>query len=175
MVQVWDLFVRLFHWSVVALLAIAYLSADWRAVHLVSGYTICVLLAARLVWGVAGPRYAKFNSFIGKPAAVVDYARQAIAAREPRYLGHNPAGGVMVLLLLLLLAAASLSGVLLRTDIFWGSEEMQTFHGWLSTAILAFVPLHVAGVVFTGVRHGENLVWSMVTGRKRAPDGCDVT
>lgn len=175
MVRVWDLFIRVFHWSLVVLFATAYLSAEWRAVHLSSGYAIVALLAARLVWGFAGPRYARLGSFINKPAAVVEYLRQVQDKQERRYLGHNPAGGAMVVAMLVLLIAVSISGLMLRTDLFWGSEWMQALHGWLANAAIALLPLHVAGVVVTGLRHRENLVWSMLTGLKRAPIDGDVT
>ena len=139
MVRVWDMFVRAFHWCVAALFATAYVSADWRTLHLWSGYIILVLLAARLIWGVTGPRYARFGNFLKRPATVIDYVRKVIARREPRYLGHNPAGGAMIAALFILLASISISGVLLRTDLFWGSEALQLLHGLLADTTIALL------------------------------------
>lgn len=174
MVRVWDLFIRVCHWSLVVIFATAYLSAEWRAVHLWSGYAIVALLAARLVWGFTGPRYARWGNFLNRPAVVVEYLRTVQAKRERRYLGHNPAGGTMVVAMFMLLIAVSISGLMLRTGLFWGSEWMQVLHGWLANAAVAFVPIHIAGVVVTGLRHRENLVWSMLTGLKRAPTDGDM-
>lgn len=173
-VKVWDLFIRAFHWSLVALVATAFLSADWREVHLWSGYAVCSLLAARMMWGFIGPRYARFGNFLKSPSAVRAYVRSVLERRAPRYLGHNPAGGAMVAALLLMLAAVSITGVLLQTDPFWGSETMQMWHGVLANIAVALLPIHIAGVIITGVRLRENLIWSMITGRKRAPKDGDV-
>lgn len=168
------LFIRTFHWSVVALFATAFLSADWRDVHLWSGYTICGLLAARVIWGFVGPRYASFGNFLKSPATVVTYVCGAVGGLAPRYVGHNPAGGAMAATLLVMLVVVSVTGVLLQTDPFWGSETMQMWHGALANITVAIVPIHIAGVIITGLRQRENLIWSMVTGWKRAPKDGDV-
>ena len=89
--------------------------------------------------------------------------------RAPRYVGHNPAGGVMVLALLGMLIAISATGFMMTTDAFWGSEWVETLHKGLVYAALVLVALHVVGVLFASIEHGENLVRAMITGRKRAP------
>ena len=175
MVRVWDLFIRVLHWSLAVLLLTAYLSARWRAVHLWTAYAILALLAARLVWGLAGPRYARWARFIPTPAVIVQYLRLVLARREPRYLGHNPAGGAMVVTIFAALLAISVTGFLLQSDAFWGSESMQGAHALLAYGAIALLPIHIAGVIVTGLRHRENLVWSMLTGLKRAPRDGDIT
>ena len=82
-------------------------------------------------------------------------------------LGHNPAGGGMIVALLVTIAATALTGWLQTTDTFWGSVALEKVHESLATAILALVVGHVLGVFIESWRHRENLVWSMVTGRKR--------
>ena len=54
LVRVWDRFVRFFHWSLVALIAAAWLTEDLKAIHHWIGYTVLALVAARLVWGMIG-------------------------------------------------------------------------------------------------------------------------
>ena len=113
-IRVWDPAVRLFHWSLVAAFAAAYLSGDeWMSLHVNAGYLIGALLVFRILWGYVGPRHARFRDFVRPPAEVVAYLRQAARLSAPRHLGHNPAGGAMILALLVSLALTVLSGIAL--------------------------------------------------------------
>lgn len=111
-VYVWDKFVRIFHWSLVALFAFSYLTGgEWDNVHAYSGYGILSLVLARIVWGFIGSRHARFTDFVRAPAAVIEHARELKARKPRRYLGHNPLGGAMVVALLLTLLATTFSGL----------------------------------------------------------------
>lgn len=174
-VKVWDPFVRLFHWTLAAAIVIAWLSADeWDALHEWTGYLIAGLLAARLVWGLIGSRYARFSNFVRSPAAVGAYLRDMLKGRERRYLGHNPAGAAMILALIAVIAATAVTGWMGTLDRFWGLEWVEELHETLANLLLVLVPLHVVGVVLASRRHRENLVRAMIVGRKRAPSGTDV-
>lgn len=74
----------------------------------------------------------------------------------------------MILALLTTLAGLSVTGHLMTTDAYWGSKTLEEVHEGLAYFALGLVGLHVAGVFFTGIEHGENLVKTMITGRKRA-------
>lgn len=174
-IKVWDLFVRVFHWSLVASFIVAYLSGDeGRSLHLVAGYGAAGLVTLRLIWGIIGTPYARFSQFVRGPKAVLGYVGDIVSGREARYIGHNPAGGLMVVALLLALVGVSITGHLMTTDAFWGSEEMEEAHEIMANGMLVLVLLHVSGVVLASVRHGESLVAAMISGRKRAPDAGDV-
>ncbi len=168
-VKVWDAFVRAFHWSLVALFAIAFLTGDEAApVHVAAGYAIAALLALRIGWGFIGPCHARFSDFVPSPRDAVAHLRDALLFRGRRYLGHNPAGGLMVVALIGMLIATGATGWLLTTDAYWGSEAMEEIHGALAYATVVLVALHVLGVIATSLAHRENLVAAMVTGRNRA-------
>jgi len=168
-VKVWDPFVRGFHWLLVALFVLAYATGDEvESVHIAAGYAIAGLLALRILWGFVGPRHARFSDFVRSPRAALGYAREALLLRAPRYLGHNPAGGLMVVALIVMLAATCGTGYLMTTDAYWGSEAMEEVHEVLANATVALILLHVLGVIFASFEHRENLVKAMVTGRKRA-------
>jgi cytochrome b len=175
MVRVWDMAVRVFHWSLVASFGIAWASADdWRTLHEWAGYAAGGLILFRLVWGMLGTRFARFSQFVRSPGQVAAYLRDIATGREARYLGHNPAGGVMILALLAVMSALCFSGWLYTTDAYWGEEWVEELHEFLANAMLALVALHILGVVLASLRHGENLVRAMITGRKRNPALGDV-
>jgi cytochrome b len=174
--RVWDPFVRIFHWSLVASFAVAWIAGDdWKALHIWAGYAASALIAMRIAWGVVGTRYARFSQFVRSPLAVASYLRDVITGREARYLGHNPAGGAMIMALLVTLTGLCLSGWLLTTDAYFGSEFMEDLHEMLVNVALALVGLHVAGVALASLRHRENLARAMVTGTKRGPASGDIT
>jgi cytochrome b len=170
MVRVWDPFVRVFHWSLVALFTLAFLTGDWLGrLHEAIGYAIAALIPARFVWGFVGTRYARFGDFVRPWPEVTAYLRAALSLRAPRFLGHNPAGGLMIVAMLAMLALSCLSGWSLTTDALRDAEWLAGLHEALANVTLMLVPLHLAGVAFNSLVHGENLVRAMLTGDKRAP------
>ena len=96
--KVWDPFVRVAHWSLVASIVAAWFTKE--ALHEWLGYAALGIVALRLVWGGIGPRYARFRQFVLDPAATLAYARAVAARAEVRYLGHNPLGGWMIVALI---------------------------------------------------------------------------
>lgn len=166
-VRVWDPFVRLFHWTLVLLFAAAYLTGDeFDRAHELLGYAIIALLMARLVWGFIGSEHARFRDFVFAPATVLAYARDTLAGRARRYLGHNPLGGLMVLLLIAGLLVTAGSGWLLTGPA--ESHWLEEVHEVAANLMPLLIALHVAGVLFSSLAHGENLVRGMITGMKRA-------
>lgn len=167
-VRVWDPLVRIFHWSLVALFATAYLTGDEvQKVHEPVGYGIAGLLVFRVIWGIVGSRHARFSDFVRSPSAVVSYLRDAVSFRGRRYLGHNPAGGAMILALIAAIGGTAATGYMMTTDMWWGVGWVEEVHEILANGCLVLIALHVAGVIFASIEHGENLVRAMVTGKKR--------
>lgn len=168
-VKVWDAFVRIFHWSLAALLLAAYATGDEiERVHIAAGYAIAGLVAARIVWGLIGPRHARFSSFVRSPREVVAYLRDVALLRAPRFIGHNPAGAVMIIVLLAMLIGTCTTGYMMTTDAFWGSKWVEEVHETMANLTIGLVVVHVLGVLVASFEHRENLVKAMVTGRKRA-------
>jgi cytochrome b len=111
-VPVWDLFVRVGHWVSVAAFFIAYFTEDeLMSVHTWAGYAVAIYIIVRLVWGFAGPAHARFSDFAYGPVKAVRYLADLIRARAPRYLGHSPAGAIMVFALLFALAGTAITGM----------------------------------------------------------------
>lgn len=110
-IKVWDLPVRLFHWSLVVAFAVAFVSGEEEMpIHDYAGYTVLGLVVFRIVWGFVGSRHARFGSFIYSPRAVLRYLRSLFSRNPQHFLGHNPAGGWMVIALLTGLLLSGISG-----------------------------------------------------------------
>ena len=177
-VLVWDIGIRLFHWSLVASFAIAYITQDdYYEAHLYAGYVVLGLLVFRFVWGFAGAKYARFSSFLYGPAAILSYLKDMIKLRPRRHLGHNPAGGLMIFLLLLVLLVITLSGIALDagenragplgdTRLFLYKDIAEGIHEIASNTALALIIVHLLGVLYSSLINRENLVRAMITGRK---------
>jgi cytochrome b len=73
----------------------------------------------------------------------------------------------MAVALLSMVVLVGFTGWLYTTDRFWGIAWVDALHSTLSDILFVFVGLHILGVVFTSFRHRENLVASMLHGRKR--------
>ncbi|MBT3361307.1 MAG: cytochrome B [Rhodospirillales bacterium] len=206
-VPVWDRFVRIFHWVLLAaFIAAMATEGEPLFVHVRAGYVIGILIVARLIWGFAGPQYARFSNFIYSPRTVLTYLRDVLRGRAPRYVGHNPAGGAMIVVMLFCLSAtvftglATLaveenagplapvfgtvtavpsSGFLVSTALADdddrrrghkdGDEDsvFEEAHDFFAHFTLFLAFFHFAGVLVSSFAHRENLIWSMVTGRKR--------
>ena len=181
-VRVWDPLVRVFHWTLAAAFLTAYLvEDDWLGLHVVAGYTVLGLVLFRLVWGAIGTRHARFTDFVHSPTAVLTYLKDALAIRARRYLGHNPAGGAMVIALLVSLTFTGVSGLalygygefsgllagLMQSAPDWLGNALEETHEFFANFTLLLVLLHLAGVALASLQHGENLIRSMVTGRKQ--------
>ena len=170
-VRVWDPLVRVFHWALVAAFLVAWAtSEELRSVHEIAGYTVIGLIAVRVVWGLVGTRHARFSSFLYHPVTVLRFLGDSIALKARRYIGHNPAGGIMVVLLLLTLLATAVSGYMMTTDAFWGIRWVRQAHELSVDLALVLIVLHLVGVAVASYEHRENLVKAMITGRKRAPE-----
>lgn len=167
-VPVWDAAVRLFHWSLVGAIAYEFLAEAGTPVHEILGYVALTLVGLRVLWGFVGSAHARFSDFVTGPFTTLSYLKDILSGHPKRYLGHNPAGAAMVLALLAAVFATGGTGWLMTTDALWGEEWIEELHETLAYGTLALVGAHVAGVVLASVQHGENLVRSMITGRKPA-------
>lgn len=198
-VRVWDPLVRVFHWSLVAAFATAWLTADeLQPVHEIAGYAVAGLVAFRLIWGLVGSRYARFAQFLKGPHDMLAYLGDMSRGKERRYLGHNPAGAAMIVALLVTLSGTAFTGWLMEEPArvamlpdlpqivapAWADDDgdeygeaegaLEEVHETLANLMLLLAALHVGGVVLASFRHRENLARAMVTGDKRAPGPGDI-
>lgn len=196
-VRVWDLVVRFGHWMLVACFLTAWFTEGkpmW--LHSSAGYGVAIVIAFRVLWGFIGTRHARFRDFLYPPRDALTYLKGLLRRRPRHYLGHNPAGGLMIVALLLSLLATAGTGLALY-DADRGRGPVTTARAWLgdaapapgmrhtrdrkathfweelheffANATMLLVALHIGGVVVSSLAHEENLVRAMITGRKTVP------
>ena len=178
-VMVWDIPTRLFHWIVVVLVFVSWLSADqgYMQVHLWSGLSLLALLLFRLIWGLFGSTTSRFSNFVRPLPQVLRYLKGMVSGDKPLYAGHNPAGGLMVIVLLSVLFAQAVTGLFATDGVkftaplsFWLPEEasvqVTNIHGMIFNVILLLIWCHVVAVGFYLWVKGDNLIRPMLTGRK---------
>jgi cytochrome b len=181
-VLVWDFPTRLFHWLLVILVIISFVTGNIGGnamqYHQWSGFTILALLLFRLVWGFVGSRESRFATFIQRPASVARYAATLLRRDSWQHLGHNPLGGWSIIAILFALLVQAATGLFANDDIVTEGP----LYGWVSKAtsdwltrihklnkavIIGLVCIHVLAVVFYFFYKRENLVKPMITGAKQ--------
>lgn len=178
--RVWDLPVRLFHWSLVAAVATAWLTAGHPRhadLHLFAGWSAAALLAFRVIWAVWGTQHARFQMLAVPWTRVKEHVAGLVRGDAPRSTGHNPLAAWATLVVLGLLAGVAVTGVLVE-----GGEEQRGIlagalsipaglvahevHEALAWGLLAWVAVHLAGVAKESLRVRENLPAAMIDGKK---------
>jgi cytochrome b len=177
-VRLWDLPVRIFHWSLVLAVLVAFVTAklggDWMDWHGRAGLAIVALVTFRIVWGIVGSTHARFLSFAPTPARL-----RAYLTGRWHGIGHNPLGALSVFGLLGLLAVQAGTGLFSNDDIAFDgplsgliekarSDSLTGLHHQLSDVLLVLLGLHIVAIVFYLVVKRHNLIKPMVTGWKHA-------
>ena len=179
-VHIWDLPTRLFHWALVVCIVGAFVSVklgglymDW---HVRFGCTALGLILFRLLWGIFGPRYARFAQFLRGPAAVASYLKGGVAPA-----GHNPLGALSVVALLLVIGFQAASGLFSTDDIMtqgplFGhvseafAAAMTSWHKLNEWVIIGLVALHLVAVAWHALVRRKRLVRAIITGKVDAKD-----
>lgn len=179
---VWDLPTRLFHWALVILFLIAFVTGDQsqlRTIHQFAGYGILVLVGFRILWGLIGGRYARFTSFLRPPLTALAYLKTLVRREksDSAEIGHNPAGGWMVVTFLGLLLVQGVTGLFTDDDILfvgplgeWVSYDQRLMltavHRQIGDILPLLIGLHVAAILLYRIVKKQNLVAPMIHGRK---------
>ena len=151
---------------------------DW---HVRFGIASFVLLLFRVIWGLIGPRYARFSQFVTTPAKTFAYLR---ANNGARHAGHNPLGAWSVIAMLILFLFQSSTGLFANDDVMTQGPLAQfvsndtvalltRMHKFTEFLLYAIIAIHLAAIAFYSFR-GEALIQPMVTGdvpRHTLPSG----
>jgi cytochrome b len=182
-VLVWDLPTRLFKWSLVLLIVLAWVSNRYGGGmpmwHKANGYAILVLIVFRILWGIVGGSTARFANFVSGPRATFDYIR-GVSRSEHRFLGHNPLGGWMVLTLLAIVGAQAILGLysadqdrliiegpLAKTVSDAAVDRAAHLHRSIFNLLVVLSCIHIAANLFYDSVKKTGLIKAMIVGRKR--------
>lgn len=175
-IKLWDLPLRVFHWSLLFLVVAAIVSVQIGGNAMVwhgrFGTAILGLLSFRLAWGVVGSTYVRFSSFVRGPQTILAYVRG-----EWQGVGHNPLGALAVIGMLVVLSVQVLTGLFANDDIaFQGpyavlvsSDTSLAITGWHKTNVwflAALLATHLAAIFFYVRIKRDNLLTPMVVGYK---------
>lgn len=200
-VKVWDIWVRFFHWFLVAFILLSYLTGEVGGfdftmpgtdrfisnmnVHVWSGLAILGLVTFRLIWGFAGSTTARFKNFVRGPSTILAYVKSILTGPVAFFAGHNPAGGAVVVIILIALLAQAGLGLFSQDESFFAtkgplaflisdetSKEITTIHKQLwEYGILVLIVVHITANLFYWLIKKQDLILAMITGRRRLPDG----
>jgi len=175
-IRLWDLPVRIFHWSLVLAVATAIITGElggsWMDLHGKAGLVIVGLVVFRLVWGLIGSTHARFLNFLPTLSRIRAYLKG-----QWQGVGHNPLGALSVFTLLGLLAVQAATGLFSNDDISFSgplfslvdealASRLAGIHRQFANVLLVLLALHVAAIVFYLRFKRDNLVKPMVTGWK---------
>ncbi len=180
-VRIWDLPLRLFHWSLATLVAVSLytgITGGFKEMdyHMLSGYGILALVLFRIIWGFVGGHYARFTQFI-RPASIIAYAKQLPARPGIITSGHNPLGALSVIALLLSLGVQATTGLFANDDIFLEgplahlvsrdvSNQLSTVHHYNAELLYVLIGLHLTAIAVYELYKGHRLLLPMITGKK---------
>lgn len=172
---VWDPLVRLIHWSLaLTILVNGIITDDESKLHEWVGYMALGLVATRLLWGLVGPRHARFSAFPPSIRGAFRHTWAILRGKSDVHLSHNPLGALMAYNLWATVIVLGVTGYMMTTLTFFGVDWVEEAHEAAFNWLILSVALHVAGVLFESARTGVNLVRAMINGRKHIPPGNDV-
>lgn len=177
---VWDLPLRLFHWLFGISIIAAWISIELgrEQIHMYLGYFILGLLTFRLIWGIIGTRHALFWQFIPSPKKLFAYLPGLFKRDSAESVGHNPIGSLMVILMFVLVGTQAITGLFTQGEIWAGpyssavekstSKDLEAIHHTLFDYILIAIGIHVFAAFFYLFYKKQNLIWPMITGKKKS-------
>jgi len=129
--------------------------------HMLAGLFVAFVVVLRLVWGIAGTRYARFGALLfGR--GIARYLKGALQRTAERHVGHNPGSAYAAYAMLLLPLGLVATGILMGR-----SEAFEDVHEVLAWTTVAAVVAHLAGIAWHTIRHREAVALSMVDGKKQ--------
>ncbi|WP_044416566.1 cytochrome b/b6 domain-containing protein [Halarcobacter anaerophilus] len=182
---VWSFLGRLSHWMLVFSFFGCYITSFYEnllTLHIAIGITVFGMLLMKIVWGLIGPKYARWSDFSFSVDALKHYFLEKIHNRyRDINPGHNPASSWFAFLvtwigILCCLSGFFLYGIQEARGIFSFLNEnyisksyiLDNIHVFLVYILLLMIFAHISGVLIEQFYHKTDMVMAMVSGYKRA-------
>ena len=177
-VKVWDILVRVTHWTVATgIIANLLFTEDGSDLHAYVGYTVVGLVVLRLLWGLVGTLYARFTNFFPTPTRLKRHlSALSIRRVDEQHLGHNPLAAIMMLSLWAVIIGLGITGYLMEsaffsnTELLGNKDLLEEVHELLANSLYLLVPLHIIAAIAMSYWQRQNLIKSMITGKKTVTD-----
>ncbi len=165
--KVWDPFVRVFHWTLVAFFLINFLFTEAEgALHEWLGYAVLVLIGLRIIWGIVGPTRARFSAFPPSVEASLSHLKEISRGIARPHDSHSPLGALMIYNLLVTIVLIGITGYMITVKTYVGGGWLEELHESLANWAMISVFVHVGAVILESRRLQVNLVKSMWRGYK---------
>jgi cytochrome b len=173
-IRIWDLPTRLFHWALAVCVTGSYITVKlgglWMDWHVRFGLVALGLISFRIIWGLIGPRYARFSQFVHGPRYILNYLR----GKTIHHAGHSPLGALSVIALLAAFGFQAVTGLFANDDVMttgplaylsdrW-SDRLTGLHDLNEWVLIGLVVLHVGAIAWYRIARHKNLVGPMIHG-----------
>ena len=180
---IWDLPLRVFHWSFMACVIGAIVTGKMEnyMLHERFGLAIMGLVSFRVIWGFVGSHTARFVNFLAGPKAFLKSAKALWQKQADHKAGHSPTGGYATLALLAIPLVMALTGSFSTDDILYDGPFYHLRPDWANRAgmvheigekvIFLIIILHLGAMAYYYVRLKKNLIPAMITGKTKSATG----
>lgn len=170
-----DVMTRTMHGLMALSFTVGYITSEserLKLLHITMGYTLVGLLLVRVLWGVWGPRPARWSVFRQKLQSVrqllqpVETFSVWVTRLQPPLLAGS------IVLVLLCMAPLVLSGYVAEQDWLGWGDAVGELHEAVANLMLLGVLAHVGLVTGFSLLRRKNLAMPMLTGRvtEKGPD-----
>ncbi|RXJ67968.1 hypothetical protein CRV08_09165 [Halarcobacter ebronensis] len=184
---VWSFLGRISHWLLVVSFFSCFVTSFYEnmlTLHISLGIVVFGMLLMKIVWGLIGPKYARWSDFRFALKDLKFYFIQKIKDRYRQIQpGHNPASSWFAFLVTWFGIVCCISGFVL-----YGIQEgngllsflndkyisyangLDSIHIFLAYLLLIMIATHITGVLIEQFYHKTNMVMAMISGYKRAKE-----
>ena len=176
LIRVYDLPLRIFHVVFVILFLFSFSVGKFvddesllYSYHMLSGMIMSFLVLLRVIWGFWGSKYSRFSSFNLNIKDLFDYFKHIFTTSSQKVLGHNSASSFAAIFMFILTFLLFATGLMMTLKM--SKEFFEEIHEISSTFFILIAIGHILGVILHQLKHKDNMIFSMISGKKASIEG----